>query len=210
MRTSAISESKRYNFVHTYGQASAGATGPNTMTRQIASNPPIQDQADIKRAGLHPHMSTIACNPRDVFLDHGAAKWMALSADWLMGMHLTFDGTFNLYGIQAPIVPGDNIEFDNIVYHIENVLHSCSINDEGKRNFVTTLQVDYGIRGDTVPLNTSPLIFPDQGIYADVYDRTAYDPGFTYDAQSSEGIVAGNQALVHPLGRNPADVDKVD
>jgi hypothetical protein len=194
------SDAQRFNFVHIYGQAPTYRDA-SAITNQIVENPPIQDLSDIKRSGLRPLQATVACAPQDFTKDsHGPRKWMALSADIHMGMHLTLNGTINCIGIQAPIVWGDNLEFDGVVYHIESVLHTCQI-ENGNRSFYTTLQVSHGIRSDTDAQNLNlPIVFPDQGIFPGLFsdDNTQYDPGLTYDGQNTG---AKNPSITTSSGR---------
>lgn len=179
------SDAKRCNFVHIYGQSSL--LPANTMTWQITNNHPVEDRADIRRSGLLAHMSTVACSPADISINQGAAKWMAIRSDFQMGMHQTLDGTLNIHGVQAPIVPGDNMEWDDVVYHLETVLHTCQITRDGRRSFRTTLQFDHGLRSDTAP-PVRNVVFADQTLFPaqNTDDNEFYDPGLSYDAQGSE------------------------
>jgi hypothetical protein len=54
------------------------------------------------------------------------------------------NGTCSTVGIAAPIVPGDNLEYDGVVYHIESVSHSCSVSPNGVRHFITQLSLTHG------------------------------------------------------------------
>jgi hypothetical protein len=206
------SNSKRFNFVHAFGHSNL-TLPQGTGTWQICNNPPIQDVADVKRSGLRPNMQTLACDVEEISREFGASEWMALIADSHMGMHLTLDGTIAMYGVQAPIVPGDNCEFDGVVYHIESVTHSATMNQEGERSFMTTIQVTNGIRSDNdiLPQDASQQYqnFADAQIYAGVSDvdpaTTFYDPGLGYDAQTSlpatgTQVGAGNGSGTSTLG----------
>ena len=179
------SDALRFNFVHVYGQSTASATD-FTMPGQLVNNPPIRDSMDIKRSGLRMDQMTVACDIGDT--QHGPAKWMQIRADFLMGQHLMFTGTLNLQGIYAPICEGDNIEWDGVVYHIESVLHSCTIQPSGQKSFVTSLNVTHGMRADAkeqhqnwfdtvAVLNRNPDDFMYPGMALD--DLTKFDPGIT-------------------------------
>jgi len=164
------SNSARFNFIHVYGDSVDRA---QPFSAQIVRNPPIRDDLDIARSGLRPHMQTIPCSPADT-RGGGPAKWMELSSDFLMGQQLTMNGTMLTAGIQAPICIGDNVEWDGIVFHIEGVTHSCSIQD-GQKTFNTNLVLSHGVAAS--PGGT------DIGIYAGI-DRDAqqsFNPGLTVD-----------------------------
>jgi hypothetical protein len=174
--------------VHIYGQP-VHTLRDNTAQAQIVKNPPIQDLADVKRSGLRAHISQVSCAPSDITAASGGfgpSLWMALVSDWRMGMHLDLTGTLNMHGITAPICIGDNIEFDGVVAHIETVLHTARIVD-GKRAFHTTVNFSHGLRSDHDPLALVPVDHQDIGIYAATTgdDQTQYNPGLTYDAQTS-------------------------
>ena len=140
------SDGGHFNFMHVYGQASAQASGIG-MTQQLVINPPIRDEADMRRHGLRPYMSTVACSTSDTLA--APRQWMALLADFHFGMQFALTGTVTLAGIQDPICPGDNFRFDSIIYHIESVDHQCSIDmGSGRKTFETRLNLSYGIRDD--------------------------------------------------------------
>jgi hypothetical protein len=109
-------------------------------------NPPVRDDADLKRSGLRPYQRTVNCSYNDS--KKGAKAWTNTLADFLMGMHRTRNGSVTTYGIHAPIAVGDNIELRGNVYHLEEVTHTCTLDEEGNRNFETTLSVSHGMTGD--------------------------------------------------------------
>ncbi len=140
------SDASRINFVQVYGQdvnQSSGATFP----QQTAVNPPIRDDLDIQRSGLRPYITTVACAVKDT-VGKAPTAWMALVADRSIGSQYTLNGTFNTLGIQAPICEGDNLEWENVVYHIESVMHHCQIEGSGTKSFTTTMTLTNGMRSD--------------------------------------------------------------
>jgi len=142
------SDASRTNFIHVYGSTNEHAGG-FSIPVQIALNPPISDNFDISRNGLRTFMAITPCLPIN---QAGAVpgQWMDLIADRLIGSHLTLNGHISLQGIQAPICEGDNFEWDNTVYHIESVAHSCSINPvDGRRTFSTSLTLVNGLKATT-------------------------------------------------------------
>lgn len=138
------SDSLRFNFVHVYGE-----TGLQSQTRTgyIVRDPPIMDDIDIARSGLRPYMVTVNCAPSDT-LNRKAGDWMYIIGDILMGQHLTLTGTMEVRGIQSPISVGDNIEFDDHIFHIETVTHSFQMSPDGKKFFGTSLALSHGVKGD--------------------------------------------------------------
>jgi hypothetical protein len=56
------------------------------------------------------------------------------------------NGTLECVGISEPIAVGDNLEFDSVVYHIEQIVHNASINPQnGMKTFRTTLSLSHGV-----------------------------------------------------------------
>lgn len=166
------SDSVRFNFVHVYGDS---VDHSQPFAAQVVRNPPIRDDLDIARSGLRSHMQTVPCAPADT-RNGSPAKWMEIVADILMGQQLTLTGVMTTYGIQAPICPGDNVEWDGVVFHIESVTHTCSIGGDGKKVFRTTLALSHGVRSD--PGTTDTSIYA--GISTD--DQQGFDPGLTKDS----------------------------
>ena len=161
----------RFNFVYLAGQADPQKVDPVYTTIALLSNPPLRDDADIKRNGLRMARNLVACSPQDVQV--GPQKWMDIKADILMGQHLTLNGVVEIQGIQAPICVGDNFEFDDVVLHIEAVSHTCVISG-GRKYFHTTLELTNGV--NVLPNPHDPLTLY-AGMTAE--DQTSYNPGIT-------------------------------
>lgn len=183
------SDALHFNFIHFYGQASAeGGVG---ATNQIIINPPIRDEQDIKRSGLRPFMQTVACSIDDTLNEPG--EWMKIASDFYIGQQYALTGSCDMIGIAAPICPGDNFEFDDVVYHIESVTHACSIQN-GQKQFNTTLNLTYGMRSDS----DSPVLVATKEVEMDlnkealIYagmrpnDMIGFDPGQTNDNREEQ------------------------
>ncbi len=165
------SESLRFNFVHVYGQPVNSATG-SYLTEQIVDHPPLRDDLDIARNGLRGWFQTIPCSAQET-RSGDPTRWMELLADTVMSQCLTLTGTITTVGIQAPICPGDNLEWDGVVLHLESITHNCAISSSGHKEFQTIVQLTHGVRAD--PGET------DLSIYAGVRheDLSGFDPGGT-------------------------------
>lgn len=174
------SNATRFNFIHIFGH-SAISQKNNHLTYQLIRNPPIRDDLDIQRSGLRPYMTTVNCSLEDT--KFGPRKWAEVASDWLMGQHLTLNGTVVSYGIQAPITHGDNLEWDGIVYHIEGYAHSCGRTVDGHRHFTTSLTLTHGMRIETDPAYRSRRPLDDSYLYPYLMqdERHALDPGLTLD-----------------------------
>jgi hypothetical protein len=191
------SDSMRINFVHVYGES-----GPQTMdpvAGQIVLAPPYRDDLDIARSGLRPYMMTVSNNPSDNVDGQAAKQWMAILSDILMGQQLTLTGLLEMHGVQTPICPGDNLEWDGAVFHIESVTHVCQIDPGGHKSFLTTVALSHGLSAK--PGNTDLSLFA--GV--DPEDFTAHDPGLTVEAQdynsgTQKALNADRLASGHDLG----------
>jgi len=141
------SNASRINMVHVYGDASLFGDNVN-ITSQMVLNPPIFDNIDIARSGIKPYMQTVNCAIQDLTRPDGGRVWMEAISDWMMGGHLTLNGTITCTGIQAPVAEGDNVEFEGIVYHIESINHAGSITPDGQKQFATTMRLSNGMPDD--------------------------------------------------------------
>jgi len=144
----------RKNFVQYFGRSVNGPAGYD-ISDEIARNNYLYDIEDVQRNGLRPFVVT---SEFDRFPDikpgeqvsaarksFRAPGWARIVGDALIGGHLKFSGTINYVGIPEPIAVGDNLQFDNVVYHIEQMTHSCSIAPNGIKQFRTTILVSNGM-----------------------------------------------------------------
>lgn len=179
------SDATRVNFVHVYG-SSAAQQNSVPVQYQLVNNPPIRDDLDIQRSGMRPYMATVECFVNDQ-VGKAPGEWMALIADWMIGSQYALTGSMTCFGIQSPICPGDNLEFDGVVYHIESVNHTGSCDGEGKKTWMTTLTFTNGMRAegssDTTTTGDKQPIYP--GFVQS--DNTSYDPGLTLEHRATTG-----------------------
>jgi hypothetical protein len=137
-------------------------------------------------------MNTINCHQDDI-VQGGPTKWMDLLADFIVGGHMVFTGSLTTVGITAPICIGDNIEWDGIVFQIETITHSCSIDASGKKIFLSSFALTHGI--NAIPPNG------DLGVYAGIdseLDRD-FEPGLTIE--DSSYIKDTAPSIARPLER---------
>jgi hypothetical protein len=145
-------EAARINFVQVFGLVVNQDKQDSMISFQIQRKNYVADVADIKRSGLRPYV--ISSHFDNVQFENGKPKelkavtWAKLLGDALIGGHLKMNGSITVAGIEAPITVGDNLELDNIVYHIESVTHTCSVAPNGKKQFRTTIQLSNGIDKD--------------------------------------------------------------
>ena len=138
------SNALRSNFWHVQGVA-PGA--PVDVSLQYVKSPPNTDKGDIERSGLRRMVRTVNCLIKDA--TQGPDLWRDIVTDISAGQHLTMTGTMVVTGIVSPIAPGDNVQFANVVYHVEAVSHSCSMASDGKRDWKTVLQLSHGMADET-------------------------------------------------------------
>lgn len=140
------SDALRVNYVHIVAQPTK-QTLITTSATQAVLFPPVADAQDIKRNGLRHYTGQSPTS--SVEIEGGGPRFtMDILSDFLMGGHLTLTGTMVLRGIPAPIAVGDNVEFDDTIYHIESVVHTAKIEGQGKKSFTTSLSLSHGMRAD--------------------------------------------------------------
>lgn len=170
------SDALRFNYVHIYPEAGY-KTGVHPVDPYVRDRP-IRDDLDIMRSGLRIYQKTVACGQKDLAVRAGG-RWMYLMSDILMSQHLTLTGGIELHGIQAPIVSGDNIEYDGVIAHIENVSHHFSKSQEGNTSFTTSLRLTHGMTGEQ-------LAGTDNSMHSGITPEstTGLDPAVSRDSEN--------------------------
>lgn len=140
-------EAARLNFVQVFGVLSDGNNQSSAISFQNAQGNYDYDPKDIPRSGLRPYVITSNfdyANSGSVNISQ-ATGWAKLMGDALIGGHLKLNGTVTCFGIQEPISPGDNLELEGVVYHIESVSHQSKIDGNGSKSFLTVLELSHGV-----------------------------------------------------------------
>jgi hypothetical protein len=154
------SNALRCNYVHIVPTNFAN-TDINGKALAVSLSLPITDSFDIKRSGLRARNQTVGCVFDSTSVNATAKTaqfYNRLMADILFGGHLKYTGTISCRGIQEPICEGDNCVVDDIIFHIERVMHSGSIDGAGRKEFSTVLQVSNGVSIESDTKNS--LVFP--------------------------------------------------
>lgn len=139
----------RINYVQVFARLLQGGELGSDYTLESSNHNYRFDVNDIQRSGLRPK---VTASMFDLYstpasrTSFNSPNWARIHADALIGGHLKMNGTFVCAGIQAPIAIGDNLEFEDVVYHIEQVAHTCSIDPtNGIKTFRTIISVSQGI-----------------------------------------------------------------
>ena len=143
----------------------------------------VVDDPDIRRNGLR--MKILELPFGDFENSIGITQhWARLKADHYFNGHLKPFGTITLEGIQEPICEGDNIQFRDVVYHIDNVQHVGSLSANGMKQFKTVLGISNGILADALD---SPEPLPAYQFDRNTSDRLSHEelPGMTYENTST-------------------------
>ena len=125
--------------------------------------------------------STSSNNTADAYVDFiGATQWKHLLREWYFNTQNLLNGSISFVGQNNYIGVGDNLLIDSkvlgmapiaanqaantyIMAHIENISHDFTVNSEGSRTFVTSVQF---VRGIVVNDKKEP-INPNTGIALD-------------------------------------------
>lgn len=159
-------EAARVNFVQYFGKSTVGQNGAD-IAQEIAQVNYAYDINDVQRSGLRPYIVTTQFDePTTTNKEYRSPQWAKILGDALIGGHLKMNGTITCAGIVPPIAVGDNLELDSIVYHIEQIAHTCSVSvADGKRMFRTQISLSSGMH-----ISSSP-----QGArYAEMDNTSAY------------------------------------
>lgn len=182
-------EALRMNYVQYFGRSVNGPAGFD-ISNEIAQGNYVYDLDDVKRNGLRPYVVTSQFDRLEsADTTYRSPGWAAIVGDALIGGHLKMSGTINFVGLPEPVAVGDNLQFDNVVYHIEDISHTCIQEHEGKKMFRTTITVSNGLdiaSGNNVIYNEMKFGSAYDKRQAD-YDGTRILPGV------SESQVRGPQ-----------------
>ena len=162
------SESSRVNMVQVMAtsanlggmQGSGGMDYQQNLRERLTLNGNyVIDDKDIARNGLR---LNVVESSFDEHLGNGfdtsAPLWAQMRADWFFNGHLKLAGEVVLHGVDEPICEGDNAQIGGIVFHIEELKHSASIDPgSGRKVFITTLSLTNGILAESL---TGPDVKP--------------------------------------------------
>jgi hypothetical protein len=189
------SEALRNNFAYVRGQPVYRSYMEEAA--DAATINPQSDRWDIARYGLYPLLGTVASEVSVLVTGAGATVekeikdeqgnvtkksvintnpnsfYTAIAADRGFGSHLKFTGSMNLKGVLEPVAVGDNLEYEGVVYHIEQIAHSLSIAPNGVKVFNTRFSLSNGvdaITGGPPEITTPPA-----------YDDSSNMPATTFD-----------------------------
>lgn len=162
-------EAARVNFVQLFARILQGGNLGADYTLESKNFNYIFDLNDIQRSGLRP---SITSSMFDVYGSQDRPSfnspiWARIVGDAMIGGQLKMNGTFIFVGIPDPIAVGDNLEFEGVVYHIEQVVHNCTYNPaNGEKSFRTTISVSQGLSSKSSARYGT--------IYAEMSDSNAY------------------------------------
>lgn len=173
------SDAVRHNYVHIIAVNPRGAPTSVQMANNYVIQPPIFDIADIRRSGLRKYegqiSSALVLEATLPGPNNPAGVWTRLMADYLFGLQLKYTGMVVCKGIQEPIAEGDNCVINNVIYHIERVIHSGNRNEaSGIKEFMTMLHLSNGI-SILSDKNQDITIYPGFELSGDVADRGGID-----------------------------------
>lgn len=136
-------DSLRFNFVQVEGRVTtSNVNNAAHLNNQLARGNYDYVKEDIERCGLRPY--TVSTNFDYANDMSKAPNWAALISDMVIGQHLKTQGDLVCVGIQEPISVGDNVQIEDMVFHIENVSHQFSMVGD-KKTFITRLSFSNGI-----------------------------------------------------------------
>lgn len=194
-------ESARVNFVQFFGKSAVGVSGSD-ISQEIAAINFVYDVKDVQRSGLRPYIVTTPFDDNtNTHKEYRSPGWARILGDALIGGHLKMNGSIQTAGIMDPIAVGDNLQFDNVVYHIESVSHTCSVNpSNGTTMFRTTIALSSGIDVSSSKNGTR---------YVEM-DHTSAQAKRTYDWNTDEilpGVGGSQDTIAAQEFINPPNAD---
>jgi len=210
-------ESARINFVQYFGKSTVGAEGAD-ISQEIARGNYSYDIDDVQRSGLRPYVVTTQFDePTTTNKEFRSPAWAKIVGDCLIGGHLKMNGRITTAGIIDPIAVGDNLELDNVVYHIEQISHTASISAQGKI-FRTSIELSSGVSVDSSSKGTRYAEMRNPGAYArreedfntgdDILPGVSESQDTVYRPVSLDNPPAGNNGFIQPNGKRVIDTKK--
>jgi hypothetical protein len=201
------SDALRLNATMVRQDASQGKPGLQGVVDSVA----IQygnwafDTSDIKRNGMR--FYPVKVDQDLIALDDKKASevirsYTAFISSIISNQHLKYNGVIQTFGIFDPICVGENLEFNNIVFHIEGVKHVYQVQN-GLPIFRTTLSISHGIHksGDLEALQDKENYkqFSDmrsgiikEGTYKTIFVKASGNAGTTDTTGGSFETTEGN------------------
>lgn len=193
-------EAARINFVQYFGRSSLDIKS-NGVSEQTAQKNYLFDIDDVKRSGLRPYVISSTFDITTEKSQYESPLWARIVGDALIGGHLKLNGTFEVVGIVAPISVGDNMEFDGVVYHIEEVSHTSGIDATGKKIFRTKISASSGLSVDSSESGTKYAEMTHssgESIRQNDWQNNQLLPGVS----ESQDVVYRPESLDTPLAQN--------
>lgn len=131
-----------------------------TQTQNVLYGGWSTDVGDIRRNGQKSYQAVISDDAFTTSQDKNGKNQVGsqndavlqsyndLISDYLENQHLMYSGNIQTYGIQEPICVGENIQFGEIVGHIESINHSYQVINNGQVNFFTAIDFSHGMHKD--------------------------------------------------------------
>lgn len=190
-------ETARINFVQYYAKSTFSDIGME-IAAETASVNYVFDKDDVARSGLRPYIVQNQFEDLPNTEVKSAPIWARILGDALIGGHLKLNGTFNCIGITEPIAIGDNLEVDHVVYHIEGLIHNCSINIQtGMKSFRTVIKASHGISVNSDTQGTKYAEMTYTSGYADRANDYAHE-------QILPGVSESQDVVYRPANLDPS------
>lgn len=198
-------EAARINFVQYYAKSNFNDKGME-ISGETAGVNYVFDKDDIARSGLRPYIAQNQFDDLPGNIIVAAKNWARILGDAVIGGHLKLNGTINCIGIYEPIAVGDNLEVNGVVFHIEQVVHSCSINPvTGIKSFRTSVKVSHGVSVNSDSQGTR---------YSEMTHTSGYRDRLhdSLNQQILPGISESQDVVYRPTNVDPSqkEIDKID
>lgn len=164
----------KYNFAEIQVARGAPDTGAikELASGQFKRSAQIWDKSAFQREGFRPLIQSaqyyLPVNDREKYDITRSTRWKFLMKDWYFDTHRMLNGTVTFIGLNEHIVVGQNILLDarvmgetpnlnvdvknnqspHIMAHVEAISHSFTVDDNGTREFFTSISFVRGVVTD--------------------------------------------------------------
>lgn len=154
----------RVNLCQVWGLSSAALlntvniNADSIMAAQAVSGNAVYNLMDIRRHGLYADINESSWDLGASGGEHSVSNaplWAAMRAGWLMNSALLATGSITMSGVSEPIAEGDNLQYQDYLFHVESVAHRAGITSSGKKFFYTTVLLSNGVLASSLSNATS-------------------------------------------------------
>lgn len=206
------SDAQRVNYVSVEGtDPKQDVVDIRTWNQQNA--PHMANLTDVRRNGVRPYVVHTSADISGFGESAETAKYIgkfytAIVADTVFKQHLKWSGTLKCTGILEPVAVGDNIQFRDLVLHVEGRTDTGRVGANGQRRWETSFTVADGI--STATDKSDSDVFPQEAKAIEhQHEYVSHPHSILYTSSEFEGVVS-REAVTLKIDESDLEALKVE